>query len=105
MPFGLINVSSTFQSLINTFFKSYLRKFILVFFGDILMYSKNPTEHRDHLRVTLEILRENEFFAKEYKCRFGMEDIDYFGHVITRGGVKVDFSKIETMKSWPNLPQ
>lgn len=101
MPFGLTNAPSTFQSLMNTLFKPYLRKFILVFFDDILIYSRNPTEHWDHVRVTLKILRENELFAKESKCRFGMEEVDYLGHIITRGGVKADFSKIEAMKSWP----
>ena len=80
MPFGLTNAPSTFQSLMNSIFKPYLRKFILVFFDDILVYSKTESEHVQHLKVTLEILRDNQFFAKLSKCRFGCNEVDYLGH-------------------------
>ncbi|GJU95853.1 glycoside hydrolase, catalytic domain-containing protein [Tanacetum coccineum] len=64
MPFGLTNAPSTFQALMNDFFKAYLRKFTLVFFDDILIYSKSLPEHVQHLTMILQTMRTNQLFAK-----------------------------------------
>ena len=71
MPFGLTNAPSTFQTLINHVFKQYLRKFILVFFDDILIYSRTQQQHLTHLKLTLDTLRQHSLFAKMSKCVFG----------------------------------
>lgn len=71
MPFGLTNATFTFQSLMNQVFKSYLRRFILLFFDDILEYSKTLADHVEHLRVVLEVLAKNQLYAKMSKCMFG----------------------------------
>ena len=65
MPFGLTNALATFQSLMNDLFHSYLRKFILVFFDDILIYSRSWEDHLAHLQIVLQILSTNSLFAKE----------------------------------------
>ncbi|GKC07267.1 reverse transcriptase [Tanacetum coccineum] len=67
MPFGLTNALSTFQSLMNTIFKPYLRKYVLVFFDDILVYSRSKEEHWDHLRTILQTMHQHTLFAKEMK--------------------------------------
>lgn len=67
MLFGLTNTPTTFQSLMNDLFRPYIRRFILVFFNDILVYSKSWEDHLTHLHIVLKILAANELFA-ELKC-------------------------------------
>ncbi|XP_058218354.1 uncharacterized protein LOC131329273 [Rhododendron vialii] len=99
MPFGLTNAPSTFQSLMNEvyIFRPFLRKFVLVFFDDILVYSKTWSNHLLHLNKTLSKLRDHQFFAKMSKCAFGQTQVEYLGHVISGQGVAADPSKIESV--------
>jgi hypothetical protein len=101
MPFGLTNAPSTFQGLMNHIFKPYLRKFILVFFDDILVYSKDMESHATHLSMTLDTLRQNSLFAKMSKCRFACLEVEYLGHVVSAQGVCADPSKIKAIEDWP----
>ena len=70
VPFGLTNAPATFMCLMNSVFGRYLDKFVLVFLDDILVYSKNKEEHEEHLRLTLQLLREHQLYAKLSKCDF-----------------------------------
>jgi hypothetical protein len=86
MPFGLTNAPATFQQLMNNIFSAHLRKFVLVFFDDILIYSKSLAEHRTHLQQVLQILRAHQLKAKLSKCSFAVDSVDYLGHVINGQG-------------------
>ena len=101
MPFGLTNAPSTFQSAMNDLFRSYLRKFILVFFDDILIFSPNLEIHFNHLQTTLELLRAHSYHANAKKCSFGQSQVDFLGHVVSQAGVGVDPEKIQAVIAWP----
>lgn len=101
MPFGLCNAPSTFQALMNSVFRAHLRKFVLVFFDDILIYSRTWEDHLQHLWIVLELLRQHHLFVKLKKCEFGKLELEYLGHIISGEGIKVDQVKIQAMIDWP----
>jgi hypothetical protein len=70
MPFRLTNAPATFQCLMNSVFAPYIKKFVLVFMDDILIYSWSLQEHVQHLRVVLQTLMSHKLFLKYSKCAF-----------------------------------
>jgi len=103
MPFGLTNARATFQALMNEIFRPYPRKFVLVFFDDILVYSTSLQEHLSHLEKVFPLMRQHELFAKLSKCCFGMAKVEYLGYFISKKGVETDPRKIEVIANWPKL--
>lgn len=101
MPFGLTNAPSTFESLINNIFKKYLRNFILVFFDDILIYSRCWADHLKHLKITLQTLQDNKLIINLSKCSFAKDQIKYLGHIIAEKGISMDKGKTKAMMGWP----
>lgn len=100
MPFGLTNAPSTFQSLMNDVFRDMLRKFVLVFFDDILIYSLSLEQHLHHLSAVFKRLQEHELKVKMSKCAFGVKSVEYLGHIISDQGVAVDPNKIKSIAQW-----
>lgn len=100
LPFGLMNGPATFQSLMNDVLRPFLRRFALVFFDDILVYSKTLGEHCKNLDMVLKTLVQNQLVVNHKKCDFGKERVDYLGHEVSAQGVAGDTEKIKAIMEW-----
>ena len=84
-------------------FREHLDKFVIVFIDDILIYSRNQEKHEEHLRLTLQILKEHQLYAKFSKCEFWLSKVHFLGHVVSAEGISVDPAKIEAVIDWKAL--
>jgi hypothetical protein len=100
MSFGLTNAPAYFMYMMNKVFMEYLNKFIMVFIDDILVYSRSEEVHNGHLRLVLQKLRYHKLYAKLSKCEFWLKQVTFLGHVISKGGISVDPSKVQDVLSW-----
>ena len=81
----------------NSIFRPYVHKFVLVFFDDILIYNPNWSMHLEHVRKAFEISRQHQFYVKVSKCAFDVQELEYLGHIITSQRVMVDQGKTKAM--------
>lgn len=101
VPSGITSAPSTFQNAMNDLLMSYLRKFVLVFFDDILICSPDSQTHQQHLQIFLHLLFVNSFFSNPKKCLFGQHQVSLLGHVISQDGLAVDSKRIFAVLEWP----
>lgn len=100
MSFGLTGAPATFQKAMNDTLASVLRKFALVFFDDILVYSPTLESHAQHLQHVLQLLLDHQWKVKLSKCSFAQKQLSYLGHIIGEQGVSTDPSKIADVVNW-----
>lgn len=101
MSFGLCNAPATFQATMNDIFRELLRKFLIVFFDDILVFSSSLDTYLDHLTQVFTILANHKFHLKPTKCSFCQSQIAYLGHIVSEGTVAPDPLKIQGVVDWP----
>jgi hypothetical protein len=97
MPFGLCNALATFQCVMNSVLAPCLRRFVLVFMDDILVYSPSLALHLDHLATVLQLLRDAQLYVKTSKCSFACSSLEYLGHIVSVDGVATDPQKTQAI--------
>ena len=101
MPFGLSNAPAAFQRFMNDIFIDLLDVHVIIYLDDILIYSDNPADHRKHVREVLRRLRKHGLYARPDKCRFSSDSVEYLGFILSKEGLKMDPSKVQTIQDWP----
>ena len=101
MPFGLTNAPSTFIRLMNHALCAFIGRFVVVYFDDILVYSKNLDDYINHLHCVFAVLRKEKLYANLKKCSFCMDKVVFLGYVVSAKGIEVDEEKVKAIKEWP----
>lgn len=101
MPFGFCNAPNTFMRLMNKGLKLFTNDFIVIYFVDILIYSKHKENHLQHVRTILEALRTNKLFLNFKKRDFLTDKLIFLGFVINAQGVSIDPKKFLVVQEWP----
>src|ERR1700737_2423471 len=100
MPFGLTNAAASFQEFINNTLRPFLDIFCTAFLDDILTYSDNLKEHKEHVRAVMTTLKEAGLYLKAEKCEFHQQEVKYLGLIVGVNGIKMDPEKVAAVKEW-----
>lgn len=94
MPFGLTNSPATFIRIMNDVLITFLDDFVIIYLDDILIFIKTWEEHLKHVKQTINVLKREKLNVKLSKCEFSKTSLNYLGHIVWGGKLKIDPSKV-----------
>lgn len=101
VQFGLTNAPACFQRFMYSIFKNYLDKFVIIYLDDILVYSKDLDSHIGHVKIVLNLLKENQLSAKPSKCTFHTRSVKFLGYILSDQGISMDPGKVQAIVDFP----
>jgi hypothetical protein len=101
MPFGLTNAPAAFQRFVNDLFADMLDVCVIVYLDDILIYSDNAAQHKEHVKEVLRRLRKAKLYARPDKCTFSVDTVEYLGYILSPKGLTMDNAKVKVIQDWP----
>src|ERR1700683_925734 len=105
MPQGLCNGPASFQRFMNEILREYIGKFCQVFIDDIAIYSNSVEEHKRHVALILQTLRNHQLIASEHKTVLFADRIEFLGHIILSRGIQAAPDKLPKTNVFPTPPQ
>src|SRR5258708_31386220 len=101
MPFGLCNALAVFQHFMNDIFRPLMIKRIAIYLDDILNGAKQISQLRETTMEVLQILSDNDLYAKPSKCKWEVPEVEFLGMIASEEAVKMDAGKTDAIKEWP----
>ena len=96
-----MNAPAAFTRLVSDVFKELIGHCMVFYLDDVVIYSKNESEHEEHLRKFFQLLRKHKLFAKGSKCHIGQECVDFLGYKISKNGVETQERLVKAVEEWP----
>ena len=101
LPFGLMNAPGSFQNYIHDVLGDLVDSTCIVYLDDILVYSKDPAEHTEHVRQILERLAQHKLYLNAKKCEYTVDKVSFLGFVVSPKGIEMEGDRVTAIAEWP----
>ena len=90
-----------FEYFMNDILREHLNIICVGILDDIIIYSADPAQHKKHVKTILQILRDNQLYAKIQKCELNRTKMTFVGYMVSQAGIGMDPAKVVAILAWP----